>query len=53
MCQRQCEYDAIHVADNLASVTYENCVQCGKCAEKCPAKVITPPLGPSPDGETV
>ena len=53
MCQRQCEHDAIHVADNLASVTYENCVQCGKCAEKCPAKVITSPLGSAPDGETV
>ena len=47
MCQRQCEHDAIHVTDNLARVTYENCVQCGKCAEKCPAKVITPPLGMS------
>ncbi len=57
MCQRTCEHDAIHVSDNLARVTYENCVQCGACAEKCPAKVITPPVGqakqntPVPDRE--
>ena len=43
LCTKQCEYDAIHVKDNLASVTYEACVQCGKCVEKCPVKVITPP----------
>lgn len=43
LCTKQCEYDAIHVNANLAQITYENCVQCGKCAEKCPAKVITPP----------
>ena len=43
LCTRQCEFDAIHVNGNLAQVTYANCTQCGKCAEKCPVKVITPP----------
>ena len=43
LCTRQCEHDAIHVENNLAHVAYEACVQCGKCVEKCPAKVITPP----------
>lgn len=43
LCTRQCEFDAIHVANNLASINYDNCTQCGKCVEKCPAKVITPP----------
>ena len=43
ICQRQCEYDAIHVNGNLAQVDYEKCVHCGKCVEKCPVKVITPP----------
>ena len=43
LCVKQCEFDAIHVANNLASVQYENCTQCGKCAAKCPVKVITPP----------
>ena len=28
---------------NLAQVSYDKCIQCGKCAEKCPVKVITPP----------
>ena len=41
MCVKQCEHDAIKVENNLAHVVYDNCVQCGKCAEKCPAKVIT------------
>ena len=43
LCTKQCEFDAIHVNANLAQITYENCTQCGKCAEKCPVKVITPP----------
>ena len=44
LCTKQCETNAITVTDNLAHVNYAECVQCGKCAEKCPAKVITPPL---------
>jgi RnfABCDGE-type electron transport complex B subunit len=43
LCTRQCESGAITVADNLVRVNYEACTQCGKCAEKCPVKVITPP----------
>ena len=43
LCTRQCEFDAIHMEGNLARVNYANCTECGKCAEKCPAKVITPP----------
>lgn len=41
LCVKQCEFDAIHMEGNLARVNYDNCTQCGKCAEKCPAKVIT------------
>lgn len=41
LCMKQCEHDAIHVEDNLAQIDYEKCVGCGKCAEKCPAKIIT------------
>lgn len=41
LCVRQCEHDAIHVENNLAHIDYEKCVGCGKCAEKCPAKIIT------------
>ncbi len=51
LCEKQCGSAAIHVKDNLAEVNYENCVQCGKCAEKCPAKVITPPIASTPATE--
>lgn len=43
LCTRQCESGAITVTNNLAHVDYEKCTQCGKCVEKCPVKVITPP----------
>ncbi len=43
MCVRQCQFDAISVENNLAHVNYDNCTQCGACAEKCPVKVIIPP----------
>ena len=44
LCSRQCAYDAIIVENNLAHVNYANCTLCGKCAEKCPVKVILPPV---------
>ena len=47
-CTKQCESDAIHVENNLASVNYDNCIQCGKCVEKCPVHVITPPAEAAP-----
>ena len=40
LCTRQCEFDAIHMENNLAVIDYEKCTNCGKCAEKCPVKVI-------------
>ncbi len=40
MCVKVCEYDAIHVENNLALIDYNKCTNCGKCAEKCPTKVI-------------
>ena len=51
LCTRQCEYDAVHVNGNLAKIDYTKCTQCGKCAEKCPSKVITPPAAISSDSE--
>ena len=44
LCVKQCEFDAIPMEWSLSKVTYEKCTLCGKCAEKCPAKVITRPL---------
>lgn len=40
LCTKQCEYDAIHMDNHLAVVDYEKCTNCGKCAAKCPVKVI-------------
>lgn len=40
LCTKQCEFDAIHVENNLAKIDYDKCTGCGKCAAKCPAKVI-------------
>ena len=43
LCTRQCQSDAIHMNGNVAQVDYDKCTQCGKCAEKCPVGIITPP----------
>ncbi len=40
MCVKVCEFDAIKVENNLAKIDYSKCTNCGKCAEKCPTKVI-------------
>lgn len=40
LCIKQCEFDAIHMDNNVAVIDYEKCTNCGKCAQKCPAKVI-------------
>lgn len=40
LCTKQCEFDAIHMKDNLPVIDYGKCTSCGKCAEKCPVKVI-------------
>ncbi len=40
ICEKTCEYDAIHVIDNLARIDYSKCVSCGQCAPKCPRHLI-------------
>lgn len=40
LCIKQCEFDAIHMDNNVAVIDYEKCTNCGKCAAKCPVKVI-------------
>ncbi|MDO5518991.1 MAG: RnfABCDGE type electron transport complex subunit B [bacterium] len=40
MCQRACEFDAVHVTNNLAYIDQDKCQKCGACAAKCPTKVI-------------
>ncbi len=41
MCERNCETGAIKVNSNHAAIDQTLCTGCGKCAEKCPVKVIT------------
>lgn len=40
LCEKACEHDAIKVNDFVASIDYDKCVECGKCAEACPRKII-------------
>ena len=40
LCEKACEFDAIHVVDNLAYIDYSKCTNCGKCSAVCPVKVI-------------
>lgn len=39
-CQRACEFDAIKVVDNLATVYADKCTHCKKCIEECPTNCI-------------
>jgi len=40
LCEKACEYDAVHVNDNLAKIDYDKCTNCGACVKACPVKVI-------------
>ena len=40
ICEKNCEFDAIHVTDNLAKVDYDKCTHCMVCVQKCPTKSI-------------
>jgi len=39
-CEIVCQFDAIHVEDNLAVMDYEKCTSCGKCVAECPTNTI-------------
>lgn len=40
ICEKKCEFNAIHIEDNLARVDTSKCTACGLCAEACPKKII-------------
>ena len=40
ICEKTCQFDAIHVTDNVAKIDYTKCTNCGACAVKCPRKII-------------
>lgn len=41
ICEKNCEFDAVHVTNFLAKVDYEKCTECGACVQKCPTKAIS------------
>lgn len=48
ICEKTCQYDAIHVKDLLAVIDYSKCVSCLACTEKCPTKAISGDLSKKP-----
>ena len=42
MCEKVCEAGAITVSENIAHIDQTKGTCCGKCAEKCPKKIIRP-----------
>jgi RnfABCDGE-type electron transport complex B subunit len=40
LCEKACNFDAIHVIDNLAVIDYNKCTSCGECVKVCPMKTI-------------
>jgi len=40
MCEKACEFDAIHVINNIALIDYDKCTECDACVEKCPTDAI-------------
>lgn len=39
-CVKVCNFDAIHVEDNLARIDYSKCTSCGLCVYECPTGAI-------------
>jgi len=40
LCVKECEFEAIQMKGNVSVIDGEKCQGCGKCAAKCPSKVI-------------
>lgn len=42
LCEKECKFDAIHVANNVASIDYTKCKNCKLCTKVCPRDAIFP-----------
>ena len=42
-CEKECQYDAIHVENGFARIDPDKCTRCGACAKVCPCGCITMP----------
>ncbi len=40
ICEKNCPAGAVTVTDCVAHIDQSKCIGCGKCAEKCPRKII-------------
>jgi len=40
LCQKACEFDAVIIENNIATIDYEKCTMCNACVGKCPTKAI-------------
>ncbi len=40
LCEKECKSEAIKVDNNVASIDYSKCINCGACYERCPVKAI-------------
>lgn len=45
-CEKACNFDAVHVADNVAYIDPDKCKMCRKCEDACPKGVIVAPNFP-------
>lgn len=40
LCVKECPFGAVEMKENIPVIDYDKCKGCGKCALKCPKKVI-------------
>ena len=54
-CQKECNFDAITIENNLSYIDFNKCKMCRKCVDACPTHAILavnfPPRKPKPEAE--
>jgi ferredoxin len=49
VCEDRCQMEAIHMADEIASIDTDRCIGCGLCVSTCPAESLALARKPSSD----